>query len=370
MSSRLIKRDGIANRPAEDYSQKNQIQREEHLRLGKSLFLAIIGGGIVILAILLNFSPENSQEDLPNETMVKKTPDLKAKSKVTVTKNTAINENQIIIPSFDIVRAAPTGNTVMAGKAAPSSKVEIYDHNKKIGEVFADDRGEWVFIPKTPLKTGNRKLSLKMTTSSGIIKKSASNIIIILPKRGSNIAGLKTEQPSQPLTIKVPTSPRGKLEVLQKPNGKIFISLTVDAVDYDDTGKLDISGTAPSNAIINLYLNKEFLGRSISNKRGLWHQTPKRKIKHGKYKLRADHIDKNGKVKSRVEVVFARAMPLTGIAPGTLIVVESGRSLWRIARSTYGSGLRYTTIYEANKNQIKNPDLIFPGQVFALPPAK
>jgi nucleoid-associated protein YgaU len=68
-----------------------------------------------------------------------------------------------------------------------------------------------------------------------------------------------------------------------------------------------------------------------------------------------------------VEVVFARSVPLSGIKPGELIVVESGRSLWRIARKTYGAGLRYTIIYEANKDQIKNPDMIFPGQVFSLP---
>ena len=134
--------------------------------------------------------------------------------------------------------------------------------------------------------------------------------------------------------------------------------------------KLDIGGKAPADAIINLYLNEEFLGRSNSNERGLWHQTPKRKIKHGKYTIRADHVDKNGQVKSRVEVVFARSIPLSGIKPGTLIVVESGRSLWRIARKAYGAGLRYTVIYEANKDQIKDPDIIFPGQVFSLPPAK
>jgi nucleoid-associated protein YgaU len=60
-------------------------------------------------------------------------------------------------------------------------------------------------------------------------------------------------------------------------------------------------------------------------------------------------------------------VPLTGIAPGSLVVVRSGNSLWRIARRTYGTGFKYTVIYDANRNQIKNQDLIYPGQVFALP---
>ncbi|MCS5600316.1 MAG: LysM peptidoglycan-binding domain-containing protein, partial [Rhodospirillales bacterium] len=83
--------------------------------------------------------------------------------------------------------------------------------------------------------------------------------------------------------------------------------------------------------------------------------------------LRADYIKKDGKVLARREVIFARSVPLTGVKPGSLVVVEAGNSLWRIARRTYGSGFRYTVIYEANKEQIKNADLIFPGQVFALP---
>ena len=49
-------------------------------------------------------------------------------------------------------------------------------------------------------------------------------------------------------------------------------------------------------------------------------------------------------------------------------IVERGDSLWRISRQVYGRGIRYTEIFEANQDQIRNPDLIFPGQVFVLPP--
>nr|MDJ0980603.1 LysM peptidoglycan-binding domain-containing protein [Kiloniellales bacterium] len=46
---------------------------------------------------------------------------------------------------------------------------------------------------------------------------------------------------------------------------------------------------------------------------------------------------------------------------------QPGNSLWRIARGAYGTGNRYTMIFEANKDQIRNPDLIYPGQIFVLP---
>ncbi len=55
------------------------------------------------------------------------------------------------------------------------------------------------------------------------------------------------------------------------------------------------------------------------------------------------------------------------VCDATTVVVQPGNSLWRIARRSYGSGWDYTVIYEANREQIRNPDLIYPGQVFALP---
>ena len=60
-------------------------------------------------------------------------------------------------------------------------------------------------------------------------------------------------------------------------------------------------------------------------------------------------------------------MPVPAGRDDGKVVVQPGNSLWRLARTTYGSGLRYTIIYQANKEKIANPDLIYPGQVFQLP---
>jgi nucleoid-associated protein YgaU len=48
-------------------------------------------------------------------------------------------------------------------------------------------------------------------------------------------------------------------------------------------------------------------------------------------------------------------------------VVSRGDSLWRISRVTYGAGMRYAVVYKANRDQIRNPDRIYPGQIFVLP---
>ena len=52
--------------------------------------------------------------------------------------------------------------------------------------------------------------------------------------------------------------------------------------------------------------------------------------------------------------------------PGA-VIIRRGDTLWQISRRTYGEGVRYTTIYVANRSQIQNPDRIQPGQVFSVP---
>jgi len=72
-------------------------------------------------------------------------------------------------------------------------------------------------------------------------------------------------------------------------------------------------------------------------------------------------------VTARVSMPFSRAEPVAGAPPEPFVIVQPGNSLWRLARRVYGQGIRYSMIYEANRDHIKDPDLIYPGQVFALP---
>jgi nucleoid-associated protein YgaU len=85
----------------------------------------------------------------------------------------------------------------------------------------------------------------------------------------------------------------------------------------------------------------------------------------------------SGAIRSRAEVPFEAASAASAGSPGapaavttpkaSTAVVSRGDSLWRISRAAYGDGARYTVIYDANHNQIRNPDRIYPGQVFVLP---
>ena len=88
----------------------------------------------------------------------------------------------------------------------------------------------------------------------------------------------------------------------------------------------------------------------------------------GEHRLRVDEAAPDGKVAGRAEYAFVReAAGRWAVAGGRRGGRPVRNSLWRLARRTYGEGTRYTLILEANRMQIKDPDLIYPGQVFDLP---
>ncbi len=70
-------------------------------------------------------------------------------------------------------------------------------------------------------------------------------------------------------------------------------------------------------------------------------------------------------------VAVASAEPAAGTAiapaPPVTMTVQPGFSLWKIARESYGDGVMYVQVFDANRDKIKNPNLIYPGQVFTMP---
>ena len=95
-------------------------------------------------------------------------------------------------------------------------------------------------------------------------------------------------------------------------------------------------------------------------------------IAEGIRKLPVDLIDdplwlgKDARVVQRIVVPLAQAAAAE-LAPGQTYTVQPGNNLWQISRRAYGVGTRYLIIYSANLSQIRDPDHIYPGQVFRVP---
>ncbi|PHS79629.1 MAG: hypothetical protein COB59_00865 [Rhodospirillaceae bacterium] len=313
--------------------------------VSKSVILGIIG--VVIIAIAVGFSVMKDPVDAPVAKKPETPPPAEAQAET------------IIPPTFDVVRVNPEGNAVMAGRAHPMSTVEILDDEAVFGQVTTDRHGEWVFVPENLLEPGERHLGLRMLREGHDPVLSEHIVILVVPERSANSDGA--------LALKVRRDGTGNSEVLQKPG--ISDVFGVDAIDYGD-GQLSISGHATPGKSVHLYIDNRFIGKTTADEaKGLWRLSPENDIAPGTYTLRADMVDDQAKVIARREMPFQRAAPedTQNLKPGTFAVVQPGNSLWRLARKTYGDGVRYHLIFEANRDQIQTPDMIYPGQVFRLP---
>jgi len=177
--------------------------------------------------------------------------------------------------------------------------------------------------------------------------------------------------PSKP---KVVVADSDGVKVLQDEQA-ITDQLALDSIAYDPFGNVTVGGRSSPSGLVRFYVNNEAISAAKTNKEGYW-ETDLSDIVPGTYTLRIDQLSLKGDVISRLESPFKREdreklakliAPSTSPARINIVTVQPGNTLWAIARKRYGDGLLYVRVFEANRDKIKDPDLIYPGQLFDLP---
>ncbi|PVA11358.1 hypothetical protein DC366_04140 [Pelagivirga sediminicola] len=160
-------------------------------------------------------------------------------------------------------------------------------------------------------------------------------------------------------------------------------NVALDTISYSQDGDVQLAGRAPGTGQVRIYLDNRAITTSHIAQDGTW-RSDLPQVDTGIYTLRIDQLDDSGEVQSRVETPFkredralladlqdaprARAETPPDAAPAIrAVTVQPGNTLWAISRETYGEGILYVRVFEANSDRIRNPDLIYPGQVFTLP---
>ncbi|MCZ6587919.1 MAG: Ig-like domain-containing protein [Alphaproteobacteria bacterium] len=269
---------------------------------------------------------------------------------------------QPTVPEFDIVRVDDNGNVVIAGRATPDCTIVVRDGDAIVGTATVDRRGDWVVVPDEPLTPGDRQLSLIAECGDAEPVESDRVVVLAVPEQGGGaLAVAVAREGSAPAQVlQTPTSAQSTADGSP-------LEVAVASVDYDDAGNVALSGTAVPGGTVQVYVDNELIGRADADQQGRWTLTPDRKVDPGSYTLRVDQVTPDGKVVARSQIPFVRGEPLTDLPPGRVVIIQPGDYLWRIARERYGVGTQYTLIYEANRTQIRDPDLIFPGQIFMMP---
>ena len=298
------------------------------------------------------------------------------------------------VPTFDVARVEPSGDAVIAGRAAPGATVELLRNGEPHDRAVADQSGQFVMVvPRLP--SGTYDLTLRARQPDGKQITSKQSVAVVLEPQATDRPVVALMTPDKPTVV---LSQPGSA----KPGAASAV--VVEAVEVDAGGKFHVSGQARPNTAMRLYLNDALVASVTSGADGRFAVTINEGVRPGSYRVRLDEVEANsGKVSARAEVPFnvpdkvvtgsvaeaaaskrsesggpqLAAAGGTGVSGGsssTVVVprvstttVSRGDSLWRLSQLTYGAGTRYAVIYKANKEQIRNPNMIYPGQIFVMP---
>jgi nucleoid-associated protein YgaU len=235
-------------------------------------------------------------------------------------------------PAFDVVRVEPTGDAVVAGRAAPGARVDLSDDGKAIGDVVANDAGQFVILPPT-FSPGRH--SLRLSAKAGAGAPQVSDVVVVevaattaavaaapaltpsaaaaKPTPQPTVAAVATRTPtSSPAASATPTpAPTASAAastpapaVKPNPTPAAAIAVAVASVRPVDPAGLEAVGSAPPGAHVRLRLNNAVLAEVIAGADGAWRLTIERGVTAGDYVLEAAVVDAAGTVLARAESPF------------------------------------------------------------------
>ncbi len=310
-------------------------------------------------------------------------------------------EEDLQLPD-EVASSEPSGEVMSAGSlqtkgSVESQKVETAKDDEKLtsetkvqpeavekpeidvteAEILEEDQEETGQVDPSQLEEQETQLEPQEASEKSELSENKANISesdtdVNVSDNDLKISNSTTNSSaSQP---KVVVADSDGIKVLQDDQGAKD-QLALDAIAYDPLGNVTLSGRSNPDGLVRFYVNNEAISAAKTDDTGYW-ETDLSDVIPGTYTLRIDELGSRGDVVSRLESPFKREdrQKLAAlIAPSSspvrinIVTVQPGNTLWAIARKRYGDGLLYVRVFEANRDKIKDPDLIYPGQLFDLP---
>ena len=265
-----------------------------------------------------------------------------------------------------------TSETKVQPEAVEKPEIDVTE-----AEILEEDQEETGQVDPSQLEEQETQLEPQEASEKSELSEKKANISesdtdVNFSDNDSEISNSTTNSStSQP---KVVVADSDGIKVLQDDQGAKD-QLALDAIAYDPLGNVTLSGRSNPDGLVRFYVNNEAISAAKTDDTGYW-ETDLSDVIPGTYTLRIDELGLRGDVVSRLESPFKREdrQKLAAlIAPSSspvrinIVTVQPGNTLWAIARKRYGDGLLYVRVFEANRDKIKDPDLIYPGQLFDLP---
>ena len=259
-------------------------------------------------------------------------------------------------PKSVLVEDVAAGETLAPAGAATAATTDVSSTAVKSGSDAAD--GVVAAVATQPVSSANTAITQPSAVQSAVGDEPVANV---------------ARTPTAP-TVIISTSEG--LKVLSKAgkSPEVLTSVALDVISYSVQGEVQLAGRAPSDGLIRVYLDNQPVTDAPIQQDGTW-AIDMPQVDTGIYTLRLDEVDANGAVTSRIETPFKRESKAVllaetsadGVLAPSAVTVQKGSTLWAISRSRYGRGILYARIFEANRDRIRDPDLIYPGQIFKLP---
>lgn len=340
-----------------------------NMRLGLGALVAIV----IAVALVVLMPPQKTPDivDIAPEVIADATPDA-----------------AVVAPKLDTFRVEPDGASVIAGRAEPLQDIAIVVDGVEVEVITADATGAFVAFPPLGYASDPRALTLVGDPKGAPLTAQDTYLIapVIAPPQIVAQAP-EVDVPAIAPPAEVPVAPsvlvasQAGVRVVQPSGGDtspdVLSNVALDSITYDPSGDVLLAGRASAGGFVQVYLDNQPVTTSRIFTDGNW-QTDLPDVDTGIYTLRVDEVNAAGEVLSRVETPFQREEPSLIAAQMAVqtetpdfkvavVTVQPGTTLWAIATERFGDGIMYVTVFEANRDRIRNPDLIYPGQVFRIP---
>ncbi|MBE0414605.1 MAG: LysM peptidoglycan-binding domain-containing protein [Yoonia sp.] len=300
-----------------------------------------------------------------------------------------------LAPRFDTFRVELDGAMLIAGRAMPGQQVDVVLGGVVIAQVIADASGNFVAFAQAGPADVPRRLSLLVDPDGAAIMSETSYIVapiapvqqvasappspaVVAPPPEDvapepDVAGGAPDAPAVPTVLQADQAGISVVQAAPQP----VANVALDAITYDPDGDIQLTGRATGPGEVQVYLDNQPIVTSPVTQTGDF-RVDLPQVATGIYTLRIDEVNAAGSVVSRIETPFKREEAgdvAAALAEETTRVgfevavrtVQPGETLWAIAEQNLGQGIFYVKVFEANRDLIRDPDLIYPGQIFRIP---
>ena len=333
--------------------------------------------------------------------------------------------------TIGLARVKPDGAALFAGTAAPNAKIRIFEGNILLGETIANANGEWLIVLEKSLASGQHLISVAMERSDGTTEMAnrslaveiyqdteSKPLVALLPETATEVpvliqspddvdksksAATASEVTASEVTAsEVTASEAAASEVTAsevtaseaivadpaqadaamhetaepapaktQANSQIAASqiaaLAPSAIVWRDASRILISGTSRGGVRVTVNDARGQFGEALVLADGAWQVAGSLDMDIAVNQLRFALFDDANQVIARYDLPVKARDLAKGQDGSPLVVVNKGDMLWRIAYHQLGEGVKYVDIVRRNQQDIADPDLIYPKQIFAVP---